>query len=155
MLLTRLQSAFLGGCHIIPVTVFPNPEPSGANSMSRLPDLRKSKNLRDVREWLGLSLSQMASELPKTRGKKGHVSRAFVCLVQRGQRDLLPAQMEALSNLVKQQLSESRRDDIAIQIVNNSPWHIKVMATCVSCGKTFELRRITSRRCPRCLRMKK
>jgi len=122
--------------------------------MTGLPELRRAQNLRDVRNWLGLSLGEMAARIPKTRGGKNeHVSRAFICLVQRGARNFLPQQMEALVQMLQEQLAdEMRRDDFAVHVTTRSKWHVKVTAKCVKCGKWFEMKRATSRRCARCAR---
>ncbi len=120
---------------------------------SRLSSLRKVQNLRDMREWLGLSLSQIACEIPKTRGKASqHVSRAFVCMIQRGERDLLPGQMTAITNLVLADLcDELKRDGLTVTITHHSPWHVRVIVSCAKCGRQFELQRATARRCNRCV----
>jgi len=120
---------------------------------SRLSSLRKARNLRDVREWLGLSLSQLAREIPKTRGdRSAHMSRAFVCMVQRGERGLLPEQMRAITNLVLADLRDGlKRDGLTVTISHHSPWRVRVMVPCVVCGRQFELQRVTAKRCPRCV----
>ena len=118
--------------------------------------LREARDLRAVREWLGLSLAQLAREIPHVRHWQNggdHVSRQFVCAVQRGERTLLPPQMTALVALVEADVRELfRRKDITVSIVHNSPWHVKVFSTCAVCGKSFELHRVNARRCARCVK---
>lgn len=120
---------------------------------SRLSSLRKVRFLRDLREWLGLSITQLALEIPKTRGdRSASVSRSFICAIQRNERDLLPEQMTALTLLVLADLrDELRRDDLHVRVTHHSTWHVKVLAPCVGCGKPFELQRTTAKRCARCV----
>ena len=117
--------------------------------------LRGARDLRSIRSWLGMSLSQLAAEIPHVKHWKGsdHVSRQFVWAVQRGERDLLPPQMEALTVLVEAEARDTfRRKDIVVTIHHNSPWHVRVFSTCVVCGKAFELKRVNARRCARCIK---
>lgn len=124
---------------------------------NKFSQLRAARDLRALREWLGVSLSQLAQEIPHVKHWQGdHVSRQFVCAVQRGERDLLPPQMTALVALIEAEARDTfQRKDITVAIRHNSPWRIKVLSMCVVCGKSFELQRVNAKRCARCVAKRK
>jgi len=120
--------------------------------MSKLTDLRKASDLRAIRVWLGLSLSQFAAEFaPSNKRKVAHVSRAMVCHWQAGRHEMLDFQKAKLCELIHARLaSVVERDDLRVTVAHYSPWHIRVATQCGTCDRDFEIVRSTARRCPRC-----
>jgi hypothetical protein len=121
--------------------------------MSKLTDLRKASDLKTIREWLGLSLAGFAQEFaPSDKRKVDHVSRAMVCHWQAGRYDMLDFQKAKLAELINARLAEVVwRDDLRVSVTHHSPWHVKVMTRCNTCGRDFEIARSTARRCARCV----
>ena len=142
------QSIPLVHSQLLPLDDIPEnlPTPNQWEEHASIGDLKKIRGLKTLREWLGLSLSQIADQTG--------VSRAAVCNWQRGSNSISQKGLDFLTDMVAKRLSYQAEYSINARITVNRLWRVNAFAACVECGKSFEMKRITSRRCARCIKEK-
>jgi len=107
-----------------------------------LRDIRYLKTLKKVREWLGLPLSGMASELG--------VSKSLVVSWQSGHRKITAEAIERIGVMIANKLSADLGRIVGVKIVVNSPWRVTAWTQCARCREWFELQRSRDRSCEKC-----
>jgi hypothetical protein len=120
--------------------------------MSKLTDLRKIHGLKDAREWLGMSLSDIAQHIkPSGNRQQTHVTRQMIAAWQRGSRTMSRAQLDQVSALIAEELTYlARRRTVGVKITVNSPWRVTAWGECKDCREWFEIPTIRAARCPKC-----
>lgn len=108
---------------------------------SELKRLQYLKNLRHVREFLGLTLSELAALMPSSWKNREHVSKSEVCGWQNGSRTMSRAQLDRVAQLIANKLTARYHREIGVRILVNSPWHITAHYWCDKCKAFHELRR--------------
>ena len=125
--------------------------------MSRLSDLHKARSQKDARKWLGLSLRQMA-KLIKPQGDRPqpHLCKATIAAWEnpRDKRKPSSEQVRQVGVLIANKLTQEMGRTVGVTIKVNSPWHIRAHRQCCECGRWFQMKRDTSRRCQRCAHRK-
>ena len=114
-----------------------------ASGCSPLYDLRHAQGLKDVREWLGMSIAQMGETL--------EISRGLVANWQSGYREMPTDKAMFLGKVIVNVLSvRLGRDDIGLIIRKPQPFQVRVVSWCRECGKPFDLRDPRFKRCEVC-----
>lgn len=110
---------------------------------SALSDVRHLKSIKRVREWLGMSLVEMAAAFS--------VSKGSVADWQSGHNPISEIRLRQLGQMIVNRLSNRiGRDDIGLVIASNSPLSISIKARCIRCGAWFDLAHSKMRRCEKC-----
>ena len=119
--------------------------------MSRMSELHKMKNLKSARYWLGLSLNQLAKLIEPTGDRpQSHVSKSLIAKWENGARHPSLEQIRQVGVLLANRLTSDMNRTVGVTIRANSPWHIHAHTQCCDCHRWFQMKRDTSRRCPRC-----
>jgi hypothetical protein len=112
--------------------------------MSRkgISDLRYLKALKNVREWLGLSLR----EAGQLCGVSGQLFNDW----QSGHRIMPASAKEKLGEQIADKLTRDLGRIIGIKMETNSPWRITAWSQCKKCRAWFQMRRSRDRLCDEC-----
>ena len=105
-------------------------------------------------EWLGLSLREMAMLIkPQGVRPQKHLGKATIAAWEnpRDKRKPSAGQVRQVWQLTATKLTQEMGRTVGITMRVNSPWRIKTHVQCCVCGKWFEIKRETSRRCARCV----
>jgi len=115
---------------------------SGRSDLAVLRDL---KSIKAIREWLGMSLTEM--------GLAMQVSRTTVADWQSGKNKITELKLRGIGQLVVDRLAKLiGRNDIGLEIEANSPIKISIKARCKVCKEWFDLHHAGTRRCEACRR---
>ena len=112
--------------------------------------IRSLKNAKAIREWIGLSLSEMADEAGRILGDTfaSAINKQKVDRWEKTER-MPPKMRHVYGVMLATELSDQLGRKIGVTIKSNSPWHVTAWAWC-KCGAPFELWRADLRRCPKC-----
>ncbi len=112
-----------------------------------LSSIKGIKNAQKARNYLGLSLSELAAELSRLTGKT--VFRQLVCHWEAGRRKPSADMLKAYGVLIANRLSDNLGRIVGVKMVVNSPWHVAAWTQCCDCGAWFELCHSLTKHCPR------
>ncbi|HLF28240.1 MAG TPA: hypothetical protein VJG32_18065 [Anaerolineae bacterium] len=105
-----------------------------------------------IREWLSLSLAEVAEELNRIvfgDAKAGHFNKQKVDRMERAGR--VPRRVrQAYGLMIANELHNMTDRVIGIAIKANSPWRITAWLKC-SCEEWFVMERSNQKHCPKCL----
>lgn len=125
---------------------------------SELTILRQVRNVAQLANFLGVTLAELAAQLPSQHRARKHVGASTVCGWGKRRPDKqirLPsrAQLDAMALLVARKLTARYGVTIGAWAEMNSPLRIVAKKLCPKCGRVFEIRRYTDK-CRRCNRRK-
>lgn len=127
------QSSWPQGCHKV-----------ATGCHGSISDLRHLDGLKKAREFVGISLDQVADMFKVSRGQ--------VCAWQAGTRRMPREFIVGIGKLIAQRITDRLGREIGVKITVNSPWNVTPWAQCRHCRVWFELHRSTDRLCPDCRR---
>jgi hypothetical protein len=110
-------------------------------------DLRAVKglrNLRQARNFLGLSWRALAVLIPKRSGH-GHISHPTLIAWSNGDRPMADGYFSRICQLVANRLTQRYGREIALRASRNSPWKLTPVIWCSSCQRWHELKRWNQR----------
>lgn len=110
-------------------------------------NIRKARNLRQIRGWLDWSLTYTAERLG--------VSRSQVCAWQQFARQINQMALDRLASAIAEKLTAQQGRLVGVTMRVNSPWRIRAHTQCRDCRHWFQMRRDTSRRCWRCVKRRR
>lgn len=116
----------------------------------------------DVRAFLGLSLRQISRGITDTRAHIEHpISRSLYYYWETEARTPTTEQVRQIERLIEKalhaelaydvMLDESPRRFVIRISVGRSRWYIRAYVACTKCGRRYNIRRIASKRCKRCI----
>jgi hypothetical protein len=129
--------------------------------------LNKVKSARDARALLGLSLRGISNRITDTTSHDlHHISRSQWCDIESGRRHLRVEQFRQIETVLAEALMNelaydamlsdvTRRFVVRITIRRDARWSTKVFTTCVKCQRAYNITRIDSKRCRRCINRSK
>lgn len=129
--------------------------------------LNRIRSARDARSLLGLSLREMARHITDTTSHdQHHITRSQWCNFESGYRTMRIEQIRQVENVLAEALMNelaydamlsdvTRRFVVRIKIGMTGTWTTRVYTNCVKCGKPYNIARIDSKRCKRCIRKSK
>ena len=120
-------------------------------SVSFRTQIRSLNGPKAIREWIGLSLSDVAEELDRLvygSARQGLINKQKVDRWERGSK-VSPKVRHAYGVVIANELTEQLDRVIGITLKADSPWHVVAWAWC-ACGSLFELERTDWKRCPQC-----
>lgn len=120
-------------------------------SVTPLMACRSLRTAKAAREWIGLSLSEMADEVRRLVGERlaGAVNKQKIDRWEKTNR-MPPKVRFAYGTLLANELTDQLGRDVGVSIKANSPWRITAWGWC-ACGAAVELRRADRKRCPKCI----
>ena len=104
-----------------------------------------------IREWIGLSLSDVARELDRLvygSTKQGLINKQKVDRWERGSK-VPPKVRHAYGVVIANELTDQFDRIIGITLKADSPWRVIAWVWC-ACGSLFELKRTDWKHCPKC-----
>jgi len=113
-------------------------------------DFGRVKSIRLVREWLGLSQSQIGEIMAIRLGRSTSFDRSYICKMERARRvpaAWLPSLGQLIANELYRQLG---RDDIGVIITQNSPLKIQAWSHCAGCKRAYRIMRRNQINCQKC-----
>lgn len=118
--------------------------------------LRQVRNITQLANFLGMTLVELAAQLPSQHRARKHISAATLCGWDKRRPDgqvRLPsrAQLDAMARLVARHLTARYGVTIGAWAEMNSPLKIVAKKLCPKCGRVFEIRRHTDK-CRKCKR---
>jgi hypothetical protein len=125
--------------------------------------LNKIKSASHARALLGLSLREIAKRITDTTSNDlHHISRSQWCDIESGRRHLRVEQLRQVESVLAEALMNelaydamlsdvTRRFAVRIIIRRDGSWMTKVFTTCVKCKRPYNITRIDSKRCRRCI----
>jgi hypothetical protein len=119
-----------------------------------------------ARAFLVLSLREIAEKITDTTSQDlHHVSRSWWCDAEHGRRVLKTDQIRQVESILAEALMNELAYDamlsevtrrFAVRIADHGGrWTTRVFTTCVKCKRAYHITRIASKRCPRCIRIRK
>ena len=121
-------------------------------SVSPIGQLRTLRGPKALREWIGLSLADVAGELDRLvygESRQGLINKQKVDRWEHGS-VISPKVRKAYGVIIANELTDQLDRVVGITLKANSPWRITAWAWC-ACGAPFELRRADRKRCPKCV----
>jgi hypothetical protein len=111
--------------------------------------LRRLKDAKTVRAWLGLSLEEAGRELARLTGREFPYTKQAVAKMETGR--LNSDVIRAYGQLIANRLNAQTERLTGITLVAASAWCITAWQHCAECGQWYPLERATQRRCRRCM----
>ena len=123
---------------------------NGKRTKSELKAISTLRNLRQVRHFLGMSLSEISEHIPSVKRKsRSHIGKSMVAMMEAGDRPIHGDQLDAIKALIALKLQRRYgRDDIGVNIIVHSPWRVKAYYYCYKC-RQFHLLKSARQRCRR------
>jgi hypothetical protein len=110
---------------------------------------RSLKSAGDVREFLGLSLSEVGTELARLTSRERPYTKQAVAKMERQPHvsdDVLNAYGQMLCNSITKRIGQT----VGITLYSNSPWHVTPWLRCPTCGDLYPVDRAGVLRCKSC-----
>lgn len=141
------------------------------NTLSEAQDpvsaMSKIRSSAQARAFLGLSLTEMARRITDTTSHDlHHITRSQWCHFETGRRSIKVSQLRQVESILSETLMQelaydamlsdvTRRFAVRIKVLRDGRWMVRVFTTCVKCGKVYNIARIDSKRCRRCIARRK
>ncbi len=124
--------------------------------------LARLRGPSEIRAYLNLSLGQIRLEITDTTAHTPHpISRSLYHGWETGERVPHIEQVRQLERLIEKSLhaelaydfmlDESPRRFVIRISVGRSRWYVKAFVACAKCKRMYNIRRIASKRCKRCI----
>jgi len=124
--------------------------------------LARLRGPADVRAFLDLSLSQIVLNITDTKARIQHpVHRSLYYYWETGARTPTTEQIRQIERMIEKSLhtelaydsmlDESKRKFVIRISVGRSRWYVKAYTACIKCKRMYNIRRIASKRCKRCI----
>jgi DNA-binding transcriptional regulator YiaG len=110
-----------------------------------IPGLAKITSFRRLRDWLGMSLEDVA--------KLTGYHKSTVAAWQAGRRAAPQEALDKLAARVATRLTHYIGHDVRIigaKVIVNSPLHVQAWTWCENCGAEYQMKRSTDRYCAKC-----
>jgi hypothetical protein len=127
--------------------------------------LAKLHSLADVREFLNLSLRQLALHVTDPTSHAEHtISKSRIWDLEQGRGELHVEQIRQIEDVLEaalhaefaydRMLDESPRKFV-VRITVKKRWYVRAYTACAKCRRMYHITRISSRRCQRCINRSK
>ena len=129
--------------------------------------MSKIRSAAQARAFLALSLRELAEKITDTSSKDlHHISRSWLCDVEQGRRSFKVDQVRQIESVMAEALMQelaydamlsdvTRRFAVRIKVLRDGRWAVRVFTTCTKCSKVYNIARIDSKRCRRCIARRK
>ena len=110
-------------------------------SRSQLKRVLYVRNLRQAREFLGMTQAELGAQIPHSQKRKGQgLADSYISKLESGASPITQTILDRVPVLIANHLTARYGREIAVKFTHNSPWHITPVYWCARCRQWHELK---------------